>query len=76
MSAKEMFEELGYKIVQNDMNWLRYGINTSKWYACFIDFNLREKKIEISNKVDTFGKTIELDELQAINKQVEELGWK
>lgn len=75
MSAKEMFGKLGYEIVQNDMNWLRYGINTSEWYACFIDFNLREKNIEITNKVDTFGKSIELEELKAINQQCKELGW-
>lgn len=75
MTAKEMFEKLGYELIQNDMNWLRYGVNTSEWYAGFIVFDLRSKKIEITNKVDTFGKTINLEELKAINKQVEELGW-
>ena len=71
-SAKEMFEELGYEIIVNDKNQLTYKI------LIWID------NYEVVEKTIAFwllDKTFELDgeftikELQAINKQVEELGW-
>ena len=75
MSAKEMFEKLGYK---TDLFWQKdhtieylkrvedafYGMVV----ATSIIFHKRLKQIKING---TIGK----DDLQAINKQVEELGW-
>ena len=64
MSAKEMFEELGYKQV--------YRIAYIKYYNedddLYIWFNQEDETIDI--RFD-FG----IDILQAINKQVEELRW-
>ena len=75
MSAKEMFEELGYKLIQDDMNWLRYGINISEWYEFDIEFNKNNKNITFSGRKPSNGRMVDLDELKAINKQIEELGW-
>ena len=78
MTAKEMFEELGYKYgkyaeeiicTKEDRQWREVGEIT-------IDFDLQGKTIElgfngrISNSLPLF---ITLEELQAINKQIEEL---
>lgn len=75
MSAKEMFEKLGYMKEEDD-----YSITYSKdildkqtfgyvdsEMICFDDIY---KSVYFTNKSH-----ITLDELQTINKQVEELGW-
>lgn len=89
MSARDMFEELGYACDESCD-----GILYSKWVEEVInndgivmptDFNIQ---IHIEKRPFTFMKTktkevfnsskpieITLEELQAINKQVEELGW-
>lgn len=69
MSAKEMFEKLGYKYELTEYNVIEYwkninGINYE------IDFDLNIKKISI-----LWNNKIALKELQAINQQVKELGW-
>ena len=70
MSAKKMFEKLGYKQVNNDINYLIYdldGIFELKFYK-------PQQYIEIKVIEDAYS-TLDVEELQAINKQVEELGW-
>ena len=72
-TAKEMFKELGYKLFKDnnyviaffkDTNWIEFrkDIEVVKCYSLINDYY-----IEINN--------IGIKELQAINKQVEELGW-
>lgn len=63
MTAKEMFEELGYKYEFNNKYHIRY-YNVKK--DNYIWFDLQSKTLEISEYCN-------LKELQAINKQVEEL---
>lgn len=65
MTAKEMFEDLGYKLI-NDKNIVYKGPHpTGKiTHVTFFD----DKQILITQSIG-------LEELQAINKQVEELGW-
>ena len=71
MSAKEMFEELGYEIDST------YEIEGHFFYCkdyTKIDFDLSRKnfyKYHSSN----LRSPIDMKLLQAINKQVEELGW-
>lgn len=65
MSAKEMFEELGYKYEFNNKYHIRY-YNVEK--DNYIWFDLQLKTLEISEYCN-------LKELKAINKQIEELGW-
>lgn len=70
MSAKKMFERLGYKQVNDDVNYLIYdldGIFKLKFYK-------PQQYIEIEVIEDAYN-TLDVEELQAINKQVEELGW-
>lgn len=71
MSAKEQFEELGYELVCNDDNYIIYKFDMGVMY---IKFYKPQQYIEIEY-TDRIPNTIDLDELKAINKQVEELGW-
>jgi hypothetical protein len=75
MSAKEMFEALGYELIQDSIDWLTYSANYEKWYEHNIDFNKKEKQIRISGGIVAMGRIITLDELKAINQQCKELGW-
>lgn len=71
MTAKEMFKELGYKR-SADIDAIAFTKEFESHYFRII-FDLLEKEILID---DIFKVTIiEKDLLQAINKQVEELGW-
>ena len=70
MRAKEMFEELGYKMICDDVNFIIYnfeGVFEIRFYKPQQDFS-------IYCSDETYN-TIDINELQAINKQVEELGW-
>lgn len=70
MSADEMFKKLGYKKAE---------------IGCFIQYNIVDDEISLNFDLDnkTVSKTkgykdnipITMQELQAINKKVEELGW-
>lgn len=78
MTAKEMFEDLGYKYQESyfeqELNEIRY-IRTNKFATC-VDFNLNHKCIK-TFRFDDENKSAWYDSelLKAINKQVEELGW-
>ena len=72
MSAKEMFEELGYEIPywQKDhtIQYLKhYDFNDETMHISIV-FYKRPKEVYIEG-------LITIKELEAINKQVEELGW-
>ena len=74
MSAKEMFENLGYKVYLRKSNkeflcyrWLETEV--------YIRFNLIDKMILKYHSCSDNARAISIDELQAINKQIEELGW-
>lgn len=81
MTAKEMFEKLGYAcdescdgilyskwVYENDTDY-EIQINFEKNPICFR--KTRTKEVFNPSRPDD----ITLQELQAINKQVEELGW-
>lgn len=79
MSAKEMFEKINYNLIYDDENIIIYEYITPKmkksikmrfskvgkqfWKYHFLE----ERNVELA-----IG--IEIEELQAINKQIEELG--
>ena len=72
MSAKEMFEELGYEYKPSHITRYRYEKITDEHIYNFI-FN---EKMKVFSKTCDYGKThIEAIELKAINKQIEEIGW-
>lgn len=80
--ADEMFEELGYKKLED-----KYNINYIKMYSfingdrvreqirfCKLDKYVHIENFNYNTKI-IFGKFLDIKELQAINKKVEELGW-
>lgn len=75
MSAEEMFEKLGYIGYSEEHSAILYiNITTDER----IWFDSTDKTIEKFYQPSAFiikSKDITLEELQAINKQVEELGW-
>lgn len=75
MSAKEMFEELDYEYYEDD-GFTCYKRKTKVLIEPdYISFNRLEREIFLSRKNEN-GITIDTCILQAINKQVDELGWK
>ena len=74
MSADEMFKELGYErnkskeFIIYSKKEMKYN-KTKKWEICLV-FNCIDKCLMVKNK-----QLFSLEELQAINKKVEELGW-
>lgn len=79
MSAKKMFKELGYKKwpKKYNKNMIMYereekliGAIGEKYYKIIVYFSLTDKKIQFSPYY-----RYSLQELKAINKQAEELGW-
>ena len=78
MSAQEMFEELGYIIDINCLGIIRYSREDNDGMKYCIRFYNDVKEFDcntvINNKLDCL--TIDISLLQAINKQIEELGWK
>ena len=78
MSAKEMFEKLGYELVNKAPMLWQYN---DGGFIKNIEFSKTLETITFSNyEYYNDGKPqdehrINVRELQAINKQVEELGW-
>ena len=68
-SAKEIFEELGYEELEDEY----YSYTTDTGYFLNIQFDTSTKQIIFSMADDEVA--INLDELNAINQQVKELGW-
>ncbi len=68
MTAKEMFEKLGYEERKEttSMTCIKSYINKNHMHIIYFD---NDKQIDIGAIMITF------ELLQAINKQVEELGW-
>lgn len=69
MSAKEMFEELGYKYMEDYNGCLFRYVNINENPYVYIYFYI-DKTIEIASDYGLSYKVFE-----AINKQIEELGW-
>ena len=69
-TADEMFEELGYKLKYQDTNNICYRNS----YESHIYFRKNDKTIDLAGRNNT-NKIIKLEQLQAINKKCEELGW-
>ena len=79
MSAKEMFEKLGYKLYKHQ-TYMFYekALKKKPEYENdyeHIEFNFISETINKTYGDDNSVSDITFEELQAINKQVEELGW-
>lgn len=71
--ADEMFEKLGYEIEEKD-NFKTY-IKRHEYVTYRIVFCIEQKCIEFCNDTDIYFTRFNLQELQAINEKVKELGW-
>lgn len=77
MTAKEMFEELGYRyykgsgVIRVDEVW-KNGFGEIK-SALVVEFDISEKWLHSRDL--KFGRAIGVETYRAINKQIEELGW-
>lgn len=82
MSAKEMFKKLGYEYTHYDSEEITYIKQDRQWREngnIVISFDLLNKQVELSFQGDISGSLpvfLSVKELQAINKQVDELGVK
>lgn len=76
-SAKEMFEKLGYE-QKIGIDFILYVLDSeeTKDLQYYIEFQTDVKTIIIDTNRKDFINDITIKEFQAINKQVEELGWK
>ena len=74
MSAKEMFKKLGFICEESDfgISYIYKSIDYQPQYV--IEFRFSAKDILFCD--DRRYQKLTIEELQAINKQVEELGWK
>lgn len=70
-TADELFEELGYKKVRDDERFIKYRKPYDNDYIVMD----KETKDFIKNFDFAYLKAINMQELQAINKKVEELRW-
>lgn len=75
LSAKEMFEELGYKEAENDIYFLKYYKPGKLSHDKEIKFHKLDKSITVKDDNRINYRWFNMKELQAINKQAEELGW-
>ena len=80
MSAKEMFEKLGYNEIYQNKHYMFYvkDLVDSPEYerdSIHLEFNFDTKTFNKTYGDDNSVNEITLEELKAINKQVEELGW-
>lgn len=77
MTAKEMFERLEYH-QEEDNYYIRFKEINDKNVKYEIVFCKENETIELMPKIngkDHYFTRVDMDLLQAINKQVEELGW-
>ena len=70
MTAKEMFEELGYKLISDNVNFIIYEFEE----VFRLTFDKNNGLINIWSERPMYN-TLDCDELKAINKQIEELWW-
>lgn len=85
MNVDEMFEKLGYEkqeIIDEDTNELiciKYTKNIFEDEYQYIVFDTKHNLLNTTREMRNFYRTvtsiISMQELQAINKKVEELGW-
>lgn len=76
MKAKEIFESLGYK-TKKTKYYIHYYMDLKLARRRVIEFNFIFKTVEV--RVESYqtqaSETFDMEELKAINKQCEELGW-
>lgn len=74
MTAKDIFEFLGWKITTDEYDTLIYTYKTNEDLYLKIRFNKLDKVFQIYYNHESMN-VLNIDDLKAINKQIEELGW-
>lgn len=72
VTAKKMFESLGYTLIRSDNCFISYEKNKIDALIRFA-FVMKDKKFY--SEYNVVAHDITMDELKAVNKQIEELGW-
>lgn len=77
MYAKEMFERMGYIYQESYWNETLLEIKyiSSKKFGTNVYFNIEYKTFKLTRKYNDKSGWCDSELLQAINKQIEELGW-
>lgn len=75
MTAKEMFEELGYSLVENSLGLKYQKLVADMLWVIYFDIRFEYLTTGIINDEYETYHILDMDELKAINKQCEELGW-
>ena len=78
MSAKEMFENLGYKKIQDNDDFVMYFENGKKIVRKQIIFCIENKVVELTPKLNDrkhYFTRVNMEELKAIIQQCKEFGW-
>lgn len=77
MNAREMFEELGYSLKVDNKDLIEYSKEDCGHIA--FDFDIETKRFysrySFSSSIQSTAHSITLDEFEAVQKQMEELGW-
>lgn len=77
MNAREMFKELGYSLKVDNNNLIEYSKEDCGHIA--FDFDIETKRFysrySFSPSFQSTAHSITLDEFEAVQKQMEELGW-
>lgn len=77
MNAREMFEELGYSLKVDNKDLIEYSKEDCGHIA--FDFDIETKRFysrySFSSSIQSTPHSITLDEFEAVQKQMEELGW-
>lgn len=73
MKAKDMFEKLGYEYKYDFITFTYEYI--SSYNNTIIVFDNIIRTVRISQIDREYAQTFNINELKAINKQIEELGW-
>lgn len=79
-SARDMFEELGYNEMYQNKHYICYVkdlVDTPEYErdSIHLEFNYDTKTFNKTYGDDNSVYEITLEELQAINQQIKELGW-
>ena len=77
MSAKEMFEKLGYRTICENCNYIKYEkiIDYCHFlYTFYVGAHCFEKSVFVDKNFKEIA-PIFPNEVKVINKQLEELGW-
>lgn len=73
MTAKEMFEKLGYEKTCHDEREIIYSIYSDNVFIAEIEFDLQNKTFYCM--CSDIVMEVDMELLKAINQQVKELGW-